>query len=68
VFKTKDFLFVSLKESATNWEEDSVDLGSNSVYRYKPDKFNEIVQLTETESNHELANKDILLRLSNTKV
>ncbi len=65
---TRQYVFDSLKESATNWEEDSVDLGSNSVYRYKPDKFNEIVQLTETESKHELANKDILLRLSNTKV
>jgi len=62
-----DFLFESLKNSE-NENQASVDLGANSVYRYKPDKFNEIINLNESELNHELLNKESLLRLTNSKV
>lgn len=54
--RTLDVLFDSLKENLDK---------SKSIYHYKPDRFNEICSLNDTELNLELAYKENLLRLSN---
>lgn len=54
--RTLDVLFDSLK--------DNLDT-SKSIYHYKPDRFNEICSLNDTELNTELVYKETLLRLSN---
>jgi len=56
--RTLDLLFDSLKEK--------LEL-KKSVYKFKPDKFNEIASLNETELKLELAHKEQLLRLANYK-
>ena len=56
--RTLDLLFDSLK--------DKLEV-KKSVYLFKPDKFNEIHALNDTELKQELAHKDHLLRLSNYK-
>jgi kinesin family protein 20 len=51
-------LFESLKENLEY---------RKSIYQFKPDKFNEICSLDETQLNQELAYKEQLLKLSNVK-
>jgi hypothetical protein len=54
--RTLDLLFDSLKEK--------LELNKAAICKFKPDKFNEIVSLTESEHEKELAHKKQLLGLA----
>ena len=54
--RTLDLLFDSLKEK--------LELNTAAICKFKPDKFNEIVSLTESEHEKELAHKVQLLGLA----
>lgn len=60
--RTLDFLFDTLKLSQSN---ETVENKSDfNIYRYKPDKFNEIAMLNETEYNNEMTHKNKIINLS----
>ena len=57
--RTLDVIFNAIKD---NMETKKL------IYRYKPDRFNEICALTEAELNQEMSHKETLLRLATNRV
>lgn len=57
--RTLDLLFETLGENLEKKRE---------IYQYKPDKFNEIIALSDADLNMELNNKEILIKSSTYKV
>ena len=57
--RTLDVIFNAIKD---NMETKKL------IYRYKPDRFNEICALSESELNQEMTYKETLLRLATYKV
>ena len=57
--RTLDVLFESLKENLET---------KKAIYQFKPEKFNEISSLNDTELKNELNHKEQLLKMSNFKV
>jgi len=63
--RTLDYLFDSLK--ATQNSANSLDNSDFNIFKYKPDKFNEIVELSDCDYNAEMSHKAKLLKLSGHK-